>query len=196
MYLSRIFRPSWLSHEGAAPANLPSLTVVIVMHVATFWALTRAASTLPAVIAPAPILVSLLAAEPVADTVHAPTQKSVAPKSAPTAIAPIRPAAESAALPAAPVATSSPAVMPADAAAAAPPSPAASANVAAAIVPAIAPVTPPHANAAYLENPPPAYPPLSRRLGEQGRVMLRVHVSADGNADAIELKSKIGRAHV
>jgi protein TonB len=87
-------------------------------------------------------------------------------------------------------------VIPADAAAAAPPSPAASANVAAAIVPAIAPVTPPHANAAYLENPPPAYPPLSRRLGEQGRVMLRVHVSADGNADAIELKSSSGSARL
>ena len=41
-----------------------------------------------------------------------------------------------------------------------------------------APLTPPVFNADYLDNPPPAYPGMSRRLGEQGRVILRVLVNA------------------
>lgn len=38
----------------------------------------------------------------------------------------------------------------------------------------------PSSDAAYLNNPKPAYPNMSRRLGEQGRVMLRVYVGTDG----------------
>lgn len=35
-------------------------------------------------------------------------------------------------------------------------------------------------DADYLNNPPPPYPALSRRLGEQGSVMLRVQIRDDG----------------
>jgi protein TonB len=44
------------------------------------------------------------------------------------------------------------------------------------------PVVPPSFDAAYLKNPPPAYPLMSRRREEQGKVLLRVHVSAEGTA--------------
>ncbi len=57
--------------------------------------------------------------------------------------------------------------------------------------PALA-VTPPSFNAAYLDNPPPVYPPLSRRSGEQGRVLLRVHVTASGAADTVDLRTSSG----
>ena len=43
-------------------------------------------------------------------------------------------------------------------------------------------------DAAYLHNPRPSYPPLSRRLGEQGKVLLRVRVSADGQPAAVDLE--------
>lgn len=44
-----------------------------------------------------------------------------------------------------------------------------------------APVTVlPSSNADYLNNPAPAYPALSRRLGEQGRVVIRVLIDKDG----------------
>lgn len=47
--------------------------------------------------------------------------------------------------------------------------------------PALAPaVVPPRFDAAYLNNPTPSYPALSRRNGETGRVLLRVQVGADG----------------
>ena len=44
------------------------------------------------------------------------------------------------------------------------------------------PVTAARYDAAYLHNPRPAYPPLSRRLGEEGKVLLRVRVSREGLA--------------
>lgn len=47
-------------------------------------------------------------------------------------------------------------------------------------------------NAAYLNNPTPVYPPVSRRMGEQGLVLLRVFVTARGDANAVEVKAGCG----
>lgn len=54
------------------------------------------------------------------------------------------------------------------------------------------PLVPPRFDAAYLQNPPPAYPALSRRLGEQGRVLLRVLVRPDGVPESVELRQSSG----
>ncbi len=43
-------------------------------------------------------------------------------------------------------------------------------------------------DAAYLNNPRPDYPNLSRRLGEQGKVLLRVRVGSDGQALAVNVE--------
>lgn len=51
-------------------------------------------------------------------------------------------------------------------------------------------------DAAYLNNPKPAYPPLARRLGEQGQVLLRAYVSADGRPEQIELRRSSGSARL
>jgi periplasmic protein TonB len=48
-------------------------------------------------------------------------------------------------------------------------------------------VIPPKFDADYLDNPAPAYPALSRRLGEAGRVVLRVFVAPNGLASRIEI---------
>ena len=53
---------------------------------------------------------------------------------------------------------------------------------------------PPRFDAAYLENPPPAYPPAARRAREQGRVLLRVLVAADGRALTVDLAKSSGSA--
>lgn len=47
-------------------------------------------------------------------------------------------------------------------------------------------------DAAYLSNPAPPYPGLSRELGEEGRVQLRVLVSAEGKAQEIEVNKSSG----
>jgi periplasmic protein TonB len=45
---------------------------------------------------------------------------------------------------------------------------------------------------AYLNNPSPSYPRLSRRIGEEGRVLLKVLVSADGKASSVEIEASSG----
>jgi protein TonB len=62
--------------------------------------------------------------------------------------------------------------------------------------PPSAPPTPPRFDAAYLDNPKPAYPPLSRRLGEEGRVVLRVMVSAEGLPTYVRLHASSGSARL
>lgn len=63
---------------------------------------------------------------------------------------------------------------------------------AAPVAAAPAPLVPARYNAAYLNNPEPKYPPMSRRLGEEGKVLLRVRVTAEGLAAAVELEKGSG----
>lgn len=53
-------------------------------------------------------------------------------------------------------------------------------------------VEPPKFGAAYLHNPAPAYPALSRRMGEEGRVVLRVLVTTNGEAGAVQVETGSG----
>lgn len=43
-------------------------------------------------------------------------------------------------------------------------------------------ITPPQATASVLSNPPPPYPRQSRRLGEQGKVLLAAEIATNGKA--------------
>ena len=52
--------------------------------------------------------------------------------------------------------------------------------------------TPPRSDAAYLNNPKPAYPAVSLRLGEVGRVVLNVQVSAAGTAEQVSVRTSSG----
>jgi protein TonB len=84
-------------------------------------------------------------------------------------------------------------------AAATPPAaaPVAVASPATAITPSPPPViTPARFDAAYLANPAPEYPLLSRRLGEAGRVLLRVFVNAEGDAERVELAQSSGSSRL
>lgn len=50
----------------------------------------------------------------------------------------------------------------------------------------------PTSNAAYLNNPKPPYPAISRRLNEQGLVILRVFINTQGQAEKTELYQSSG----
>lgn len=50
----------------------------------------------------------------------------------------------------------------------------------------------PSSAAEYLQNPKPAYPPLSKRLGEQGKVEVRVLIGVDGFAQKAEIRVSSG----
>lgn len=58
--------------------------------------------------------------------------------------------------------------------------------------PSPAPVVPPRFDADYLQNPAPVYPPLSRKLHEEGKVLLFVQVSAKGEAENVEIRKSSG----
>jgi len=76
------------------------------------------------------------------------------------------------------------------------------------VVPAAAPAPPPPApppapaapaklempssKADYLHNPPPDYPRMSKRLGEQGKVVLKVLIGTDGAPQKVELATSSG----
>jgi protein TonB len=50
----------------------------------------------------------------------------------------------------------------------------------------------PSSDAQYLQNPKPAYPVLSKRLGEQGKVVVRVLIGVDGLAQNSEIQQSSG----
>lgn len=95
-----------------------------------------------------------------------------------TAPPPERPVAEQAA--------AQPAAATASAPPAAPPAPQAEAREAPQAV------TPPRSDASHLNNPPPPYPSLSRRLHEEGRVVLDVYILADGRVGETKLRRSSG----
>ncbi len=55
-------------------------------------------------------------------------------------------------------------------------------------------VTQPRSDAAYLNNPRPAYPLAARRRGDQGTVLIRVLVTADGLAASVGLEKTSGHS--
>lgn len=54
------------------------------------------------------------------------------------------------------------------------------------------PIVLPRFDADYLQNPSPVYPSLARRMGEQGKVLLRVVVRPDGMPDNVVLRQSSG----
>jgi protein TonB len=135
--------------------------------------------------APPPILATLMPAPlPVSAPAPSPSLKPLQPP---------KPAPQKVAKPARPVMAVAAETSPAPATFSLPsPAPVPGAPVAPSTVP---PTGPPAAvvsaarfNVAYLNNPEPRYPSLSRRLGEQGKVLLKVKVSAEGLAVAVDLE--------
>lgn len=53
-------------------------------------------------------------------------------------------------------------------------------------------VSEPRFDADYLQNPAPSYPALSRRMGEEGKVVLRVFVEPNGLPSQVEIKLSSG----
>ena len=148
----------------------------IALHVVVLAALLSYAPARSALLAAAPIMVDWIAAP-----------KKEAPPEAPKPVVkrppkPVEPPPVIAAQREAP--TPPPIVAPAP-----PPAPE---PVAIAPAPAPVAVMPPVFNAAYLDNPAPLYPALSRRIREEGRVVLRVLVNARGSADEVQISNSSG----
>lgn len=72
------------------------------------------------------------------------------------------------------------------------PVPVAVVNQAAPAAPAAMLVELPSSDAEYLHNPKPAYPAQSRRMGERGKVVVRVLIGVDGSAQKAEIRQSSG----
>jgi protein TonB len=53
-------------------------------------------------------------------------------------------------------------------------------------------IEPPRFGVSYLNNPAPDYPPMSRRMGEEGRVLMKVLVSAEGAVQDVQIEKSSG----
>jgi protein TonB len=161
----------------AAPNRLSpgGLGMVVVLHLLVLWGLLRMnVITLPAQLAV--LTVSLL---PPAEVIQ-PNPEIVPPKPRPVERRPTP-------LPQ-PTQLAAPAEAPAPTPTAVSPAPT---FVAAPVAAAPAP-TQPRFDADYLDNPKPPYPGLSRKIGEQGRVVLRVRVDAQGLPVDVQLHASSG----
>jgi periplasmic protein TonB len=167
---------------------------VIALHVAAIWALqTGLVHRMAEIIVPAEILSEFIEppkprVEPRPVPLPAPARQPVvkapasilAPAPQPVAIADPTPA------PNAPTGITTPQapLAPIAAPVAAAPAPAAP--------PGSAKVEMPSSDADYLQNPRPAYPSMSKRLNEQGKVQIRVLIGEDGRAQKAEVKQSSG----
>lgn len=159
------------------------LLVVVALHGAVLWGLIRLPSARP-IPAAAVLSVSLLPAAIPSPALEPAPPVPPPPRPAPRERTPLAVPAEAPA-----AATTAPTEFPVPAA---PSTPVPSAP-AAAPAPAAPPApTPPRFDADYLDNPKPAYPSLARRLGEEGRVLLRVRVAADGLPAEVALQAGSG----
>ena len=161
--------------------------VVVGLHIGFIWALQsgllmRAAE----IVVPAQILTQFIdpptpKVEPVPPTPPTPTVQKKA-----VAKAPVKPAPQ-------PLAIQDPTPSPnAPTGVVTPPLPPAPVAVAPVAPPAPAAVQLPSSDADYLQNPKPPYPPISRRLGEQGKVLLRVLIGVDGQPKKAEIRKSSG----
>jgi len=188
--------------------NLAIAGGVVLLHVAALWALQSGlVRRVVEVVVPVAVLTEVppepkVEPAPPAPPAPAPVQrprepvrKAPAPAPRPVPRAPAPP-------PVQPLAVPDPAPAPnapVGAATPLPPAPPIDTPVAAAPAPA-APAAPsgpskvelPSSDADYLQNPKPPYPPLSKRLGEQGRVVVRVLIGADGQPQKAELAESSG----
>jgi protein TonB len=185
--LPRPLPPSTLRRNSAG------IAVAVLLHGGLLAALSVAVSQFAPPVTPPQASITVSLATPEAPTPEPkpqpkpqprpkePTPPKPQPKPAPQARATDKPVITSA-----PVASNTAATS-AAAAPAAPPAPAAPAAAAA---PAPVAVVPPRFDAAYLSNPLPPYPSAAKRMGEEGRVLLRVQVGADGKpTDVTVVKS-------
>lgn len=166
-------------------------TCVVLLHVFVLWALQSGLMRRAVeVIVPAAILsefVNPLPPAPEPQTPVAPQQpkQEVKPvvKQAPTPPPLPTPTPQPAPVVAQPTAPAPSAAPPIEASTVAP-------------APAAPPAAPrielPSSEAAHLNNPKPSYPALSRRLGEQGTVIVQVLIGIDGMAQQVKLKRTSG----
>jgi periplasmic protein TonB len=197
----------------SSPRNVAIASGVVLLHVGALWALQSGLVRQAAeIVVPVALMTEIITPAPPPPVVAPPPPPPVPPPPAPTPprrVEPVRPrpapprpapAPQPLAVPTpspSPTAPTGVVTPPAPAPIAAPVEPAPAPPAPPAPAPPPAPPAPPRVElpsttADYLQNPPPVYPPVSKRMGEQGRVVVRVLIGADGRAQRAELRDSSG----
>lgn len=166
---------------------------VVLLHVAALWALQTGFPQRP--------IEAVIQVQLVSEFIEPPKPKpkpefpapALKPRMTPRQIAPVKPQV----LPLAPVPQAitnpNPAPnAPAGVVAAPEPQPYISVPVMPAPIAAPPQIQWPSSDAAYLQNPAPVYPAISRRMGEQGKVLVRVLIGVDGSAQQAQVQQSSG----
>lgn len=181
------------SHSTVFPQltqRVGPLGIIIFLHIALFSALQSGLLRhAPQAILPKTVIVSFITPElpkpeipkpqPLPPKVLQPVKKAVAPQP----VAPKLDNAPSEKAISVPTTSSEPV---AEAAPPAPPAPSAPAPAAPSLPKTIS------SSIEYIEPPQPAYPPVARRMGEEGKVMLRVLVNEKGRPERVEVQKTSG----
>jgi len=181
-----------LHSPGTAARDAAIVAGVIAVHAALLAVLVLAPHRPAADV----VIPAMVVSESVESSTPAPQPESPAPQPLPTPVPRTTPKKPepipSPAQTQAPSVEAAPPAPPASSAFA--PSTASASAVTAAPVPR--PASPrielPNSSAAYLNNPAPEYPRLSRRLNEQGKVILRVLIGVEGIASQAEISASSG----
>jgi periplasmic protein TonB len=183
-------RPSASWRSGGRSSRLTSAAIVLALHAALIIVLLQFDSVRTAIVAAAPVMVTLIS--PPREKPEVPPK----PPPEPQVRHKPRPAPQPPVITAKPEAPSTvtappppPVPIPVSLVEAAPEAPVA---VASAPEPGPAPIIAPSFNAAYLNNPAPVYPTESRHMGEEGRVVLRVFVNERGLPEQVQVRTTSG----
>ena len=188
----------------SARSKVAVTAMVLAVHALALWGLQRLPGATPApMVIPAQVIATFITPEPepiVMPEPLAPPEPVVQPKPVPKPQPKPQPKPKPKPQPL-PKAVASPDPAPATAptgtldpepTAPATPTPAPTAAQASTDTAAPAAIVMPSSSAAYLNNPRPSYPSISRRMGEQGKVMLRVFVNAQGQPEQIQIQQSSG----
>jgi protein TonB len=180
-------------HAVASPSSMlgsgVALAVVVAIHVAIITAILLAPTPPRAMQITEPTIVGVLVSQETeaVQEIHKPLPPvKQAPPPAPAPLPPVKNAPPSEKAISAPPAPE-PTPVPQTEAAPDAPVPVAAEAPAAPVA-----VTPPRSDAAHLNNPAPVYPAMSRRLGEQGRVLLDVYILPNGLVGELRVKVSSG----
>ncbi|MES2950149.1 MAG: energy transducer TonB [Pseudomonadota bacterium] len=171
--------------------NLRIVVAVLSLHVGVLWALQAGLlRRVVEVFVPAQVLVEMYT--PTVDKpepprpVPTPVKTKLTPAAPPVPLAVATPTPQPSELTLAPVAPAPPANT----------GEKTPSNTTATASTAVAPAPPklelPSSDADYLNNPKPPYPPLSKRMGEQGKVVIRTLIGADGVAQEATIQQSSG----
>jgi protein TonB len=164
----------------AAPRGI-GVAVVVLLHLVVFAALLRIEAVRKAVADAAPLFVSFITPEQPKVELPPPVLPKIVPKKEPPRLITTESPAKSAVEFIAPLPPVEPVVVVPEVIA--PPSPP---------LPPVASTPKLITNVEYIRAPQVEYPAVSRRLGEQGRVLLRVLINRQGRAERVEVQQTSG----